>query len=176
MARRKAYLQPARLNRILIPGILQACQDTTKTINIFPIQTPQTLTPSPSLPPIRPLPNARLHNMPQHTQQPGRPPTHNPIHTAKEGPQHPPLLETTWPREPTIQQMKQHILPHRPLTVLEFTEGTTSGLESLLEAGYHIGTNEGSHTNPDAHTAATHRLTQLLQQYSHKLPLTALLY
>jgi hypothetical protein len=156
---RKAHLHLARLHYILISGILQACQDTYQTINIFPTPTPQTLTPAPSLhPPIRPLPNARLQNTPQCTQQPGRPPTHNPTHLVKEDPQHPPLLETTWPREPTIQHIKQHILPLRPLAVLKFSEGTTTGLEALLKVGYHIGTYAWSHTNPDAHTAGTHRL------------------
>ena len=37
---RKAYLHAARLRQILIPGTLQACQDTTQTINLFPTQTP----------------------------------------------------------------------------------------------------------------------------------------
>ena len=33
---KKNYLHPTRLQHILIPGILQACQDTTKTISFFP--------------------------------------------------------------------------------------------------------------------------------------------
>jgi hypothetical protein len=33
---RKAYLHPARLHHILIHGILQACQDTSQTMHIFP--------------------------------------------------------------------------------------------------------------------------------------------
>ena len=48
-------------------------------------------------------------------------------------------------------------------------------LDTLLRAGYHIGTYAGSETNPDRHTAATHRLAQLQQQYTNKLPNTALL-
>jgi len=131
---------------------------------------------TPLPPPIGPLPNARLHNTPQHTQQPGRPPTHNPTLPAKECPKHPLLLETTWPYEPTIQHIQQHTLPCCPLTVLEFNEGTTTGLKALLKAAYHTGIYAWSYTNPDAHTTATHRLTQLQQQDPHKLPHTALLY
>ena len=36
-------------------------------------------------------------------------------------------------------------------------------------AGYHIGQYAWPDTNPDAHTAATHRLTQVQQQYPIKL-------
>ena len=72
--------------------------------------------------------------------------------------------------------MKQYTLPQRPLTVLECNEGTITGLEALLKAGYHIGTYAWSHTNKDAHTSVTHRLTRLHQQHPHKLPHTILLY
>jgi len=51
---RKAHVHLARLQHILIPGILQAYQDTSQTINRFPTPTPQTITPAPSLPPPPP--------------------------------------------------------------------------------------------------------------------------
>ena len=49
--RRKSYLHTVHIHHILIPGILQACQDTTQTIHIFPTQTPRKPTPTATLPP-----------------------------------------------------------------------------------------------------------------------------
>jgi len=66
MEGRKAYLHPTRLQHLLIPGILQACQDTTQTINRFPTQTPHALTVATPLPP-------------PHPTAPQRPPTHHAI-------------------------------------------------------------------------------------------------
>ncbi len=61
---RQAYLHHDRLQHILIPGILQSCQDLTQTITLFP----QTHLPTQTLPstlPIitgRPLPRSRTPN------------------------------------------------------------------------------------------------------------------
>jgi len=46
----KSYLHLARLQHILIPSILKACQNTAQTIKLFPTQTPQALTSATPLP------------------------------------------------------------------------------------------------------------------------------
>ena len=63
---RQAYLHHDRLQHILIPGILQACQDPTQTITLFPLNNQQAQLQPSTLPftPHRPLPRFR-------------PPTHN---------------------------------------------------------------------------------------------------
>jgi hypothetical protein len=59
---RRSYLHHDSLQHILIPGILQACQDPTQTITLFPTTISSTQTPLLTLPPTphRLLPRPRL--------------------------------------------------------------------------------------------------------------------
>jgi hypothetical protein len=172
---RQAYLHHDRLQNILIPGLQQACQDTNQTITLFPTNTPpqqNTTTLVLLTPPTRPLP---MNRPPATTTTPITTPHNtNPSTTSKnKNKAHtpfPPTQETPWPPEPSPQQIGQHTLPYTPLTILELCGGTATGLKALVKAGHHIKTYACADTDPDAYIALQHRITQMREKYSRRLP------
>ena len=131
---RQAYLHHNRLQHILIPGILQSCQDLTQTINLFP----QTHLPTQTLPstlpiiPGRPLPISRTFN--QNTDKHF---TQN--HFTSNNTNKPKFFDSTNTNHTrtqvtipfTHQPLTLYEIPKHPLTVLEIYGGTAAGLEAL---------------------------------------------
>jgi hypothetical protein len=173
----QAYLNQDRLQHILIPGILQACQDPTQTITLFPLANPQAQSPYLTLCPIphRPLPRLRpanINNLEQLQQPPFKLNTHNDPNLID------PTNKTPLPTQPPSNLTPTHLdefkIPNRPLTILEIYGGTAAGLEALLRTGHHIQKYILANTNPDTHTSTKHRLAQLQQQYPTQLPLSSI--
>jgi hypothetical protein len=83
-------------------------------------------------------------------------------------------LHTQKPPKPTFRHLSLYTIPQHPLTIIEIYGGTTTGLEALLKTGHYIQTYIWADTNPYAHTAIQHRLTQLHHQYPAQLPFIAI--
>jgi hypothetical protein len=69
-----------------------------------------------------------------------------------------------------LGHIRSHRLPHTPLWIVELCGGLATGLEALLRASYAISSYAWIDTNPDAHTAASHRITYLRLLFPHLLP------
>ena len=163
-AGRQTYLHRDNLQHILVPGILQSCQDPTQTITLFPISNPQTQTTLPTLPltPHRPLPRPRSATNSYHILSQSTSPTPNtPNYQNIEHPTNISPFPTQKPPKPTLRHLALYTIPQHPLTILEIYGGTTDGLEALLKTDHYIHTYIWADTNPDAHTAIKRRLTQL---------------
>jgi hypothetical protein len=133
---RQAYLHHDRLHHIIIPGILQSCQDFTQTIPLFP----QTHLPAQTLPSTlriiigRPLPRSRTPNQNTYTHFTQNHFTSNNTNTPK-------FFDSTNTNNTraqvtipfTHQPLTLYETPKYPLTVLEIYGGTAAGLEALLK-------------------------------------------
>ena len=71
---------------------------------------------------------------------------------------------------PSMGHIRPHRLPHTPLRIVELCGGLATGLEALLRADYAISSYTWIVTNPDANTAASHRITFLRLQFPHRIP------
>ena len=152
---RQAYLHHNRLQHILIPGILQACQDPTQTITLFPPANTQAQSPALTLPPTshRPLPRfrpANNNNLEQLLQPPFK--LNTPNDPSLIYPTYKTLLPTQTHPKLTSTNQAVYKIPKRPLTILEIYGGTAAGLEALLRTGHHIKKYTWADTNPDTHT------------------------
>ena len=158
-ARRKKYLDRARIHRFLALAIQDECHMTSALIKFFP-RTDNT---SPGTLPLT-----------------GRHPT-RPV------PRRPALIGITWPTAlttppkghysgassgyvPNFGHICSHRLPRIPPRIVELCGGLATGLDALLRVGYAISSYAWVDTNPDARTAASHRITYLRYQFPYLLP------
>ena len=125
-AGRQAYLHQERLHHILIPGILQACQDPTQTITLFPSADTQAQSTTLTLPPTpyRPLPRfrpANINNREQLQQPSFKLNTHNDPNLID--PTNKIFLPTPPPSKLTPTYLDMYKIPKHPLTILEIYGG-----------------------------------------------------
>ena len=71
---------------------------------------------------------------------------------------------------PNLGQIRSHRHPRAPLRIVELCGGFATGLKALLGAGYAINSYVWEGIDPDAHTAASHRIARLRLQFPHLLP------
>jgi len=151
-----------RINQVLAHALRNACHMTIDKLKFFANTREEEGRPytSPTERPKRPFPvcptATSLCTPPKNMPRSSRPPPKD------------------TPSPHALANIPRHILPQRPIHLVELCGGMTTGLEAILKARHTVASYTWVDIDPDAHTATTHKLARLHNQHPLLLPREAM--